>query len=181
MKNKVFIVGFFGIILAGCSSSAPQLVEVTRIVQQTVLVTQLVEVVVTATPIPPTATLEATPTSAFSRWTVDQVAAAFTADGLEFTDPHTMTQDDYGMIPMTASTGIHFIIPSLCSDCGGRLMSYNSPAELDSVQILYEDLAKQSAMFFSWVFVKDNILLQINGDLPEAQAMEYQAALENLK
>jgi hypothetical protein len=36
-------------------------------------------------------------------------------------------------------------------------------------------------MLFSWVFVKDNIVVQINGDLPEEQAKKYEAALNGLK
>jgi hypothetical protein len=36
------------------------------------------------------------------------------------------------------------------------------------------------AAFFSRVFVKDNILVQINGDLPETKANQYQAALNKL-
>jgi hypothetical protein len=36
------------------------------------------------------------------------------------------------------------------------------------------------AAFFSRIFVKDNILAQINGDLLETRANQYQAALNNL-
>jgi hypothetical protein len=42
-------------------------------------------------------------------------------------------------------------------------------------------LGKENAAFFSWVFVKDNILVQINGNLPEEQAKKYEAALNALK
>jgi hypothetical protein len=45
----------------------------------------------------------------------------------------------------------------------------------------YNELGRQSAALFSWVFVKDNILIQINGDLPETTARKYEAAIIDLK
>jgi len=169
------------LLLAGCATPTPQTIEVTRIVQETVLVTQLVEIVVTATPIPPTPTPEVAATPTFARWTTTQAGDAILAAGLEFVDPKTMTVVDYGMAPMTAQEGIRFLIPSICADCGGRLMSFSSQADLELTKSFYDELSRQSALLFSWVFAKDNILIQINGDLPESKALEYQAALEGMK
>ena len=42
-------------------------------------------------------------------------------------------------------------------------------------------MGKSSALFFSWVFVKDRIVVQINGDLPEDAARKYEAALNGMK
>lgn len=60
------IVSLLGLItlslLAGCAAPEPTTVEVTRVVEQTVVVTQISEIIITATPLPPTPTLEATPT-----------------------------------------------------------------------------------------------------------------------
>lgn len=92
-----------------------------------------------------------------------------------------MTKDDYGMAPMAAVEGTHFLIPSLCSDCGGRILSFAAQPDLDMTKAYYDSLGKSSAAFFSWTFVKDNILVQINGDLPEAKARKYESALGNLK
>jgi len=88
-----------------------------------------------------------------------------------------MTKDDYGMAPMTAVEGIRFLIPSLCPDCGGRVLSFASPEDLEMTKAYYVELGRASAIFFSWVFVKDNILVQINGDLPEERAKQYEVAL----
>lgn len=167
--------------LTGCTTPEAQTVEVTRIVQQTVLVTQLVEVVVTATPVPPTPTPEATATPSFAHWNTQPAADAILAAGLEFVDPRPMTKDDYGFAPMNAQEAVRFLIPSICSDCGGRLYSFSSQADLDLMKSYYDELGKQSAIMFSWLFVKDNLLIQINGDLPEDQALKYQAALDNLQ
>jgi hypothetical protein len=174
--NKTFLLFMtVALFMTACSTPTPQTVEVTRMVTEIVTseVTRLV--VVTATPIP------STPTPLFARWTSQQAGDAIKAAGLEFESPTSMTKDDYGMAPMMAVEGIHFLIPSLCSDCGGRLLVFDNQAGLDATKSYYEEMGKSSALFFSWAFEKDNILLQINGDLPEVKAKAYQAALEALK
>ncbi len=149
-----------------------RIVEQTKIVKETVVITQIFEV--TSTPIPPS------PTPVFDIWTIENAQDALLKAGLEFESPHEMTNDDYGIAPLAAKEGIRFYIPSLCSDCGGRLLTFSTIEDLNSMYRYYDELGKKSALFFSWVFTKDNILIQINGDLSEARALEYQAALNNL-
>jgi len=136
--------------------------------------------VVTPTPEPPTSTPEPSPTPAFQKWTSTDVVNIFKSAALEVEEPRPMTKDDYGMAPMRAIEGTRFLIPSLCSDCGGRIFSFSNQEDLDLTKTYYEELGKSSAIFFSWVFVKDNILVQINGDLPEEKARQYEASLNSL-
>lgn len=117
----------------------------------------------------------------FKKWTSDQAIKAFRAAGLEAEQSRPMTKDDYGMAPMTAIEGTRFLIPSLCEDCGGRVFSFASPEDLEMTRVFYVEIGRASAWLFSWVFVKDNILVQINGDLPEDDANQYQAALDAIK
>jgi len=109
LKTITAIIILSMLALAGCSAPTPQTVEVTRIVKETVLATQLV--VVTATPLPPSPTPEVTPTPTFSRWTTTQAGDAILAAGLEFESPRPMTVDDYGMAPMSAQEAVRFLIP----------------------------------------------------------------------
>ncbi len=159
----------------------PQTIEVTTVVRQTVVATQIVQVVVTATPEPATPTPVSTPTPVFQKWTSGQVIEAFQAASLEAEAARPMTRDDYGMAPMLAVEGTRFLIPSLCADCGGRVLSFSSQDDLDATEAYYVELGKSSAIFFSWTFTKDNILVQINGDLPEEKARQYEATLDTLK
>lgn len=185
----------------------PETVEITVVVPQTVIVTQVVQVVVTATPEPSTPTLEststlepstptpeatstpepstsipeATSTPKLKQWASSQVIEAFKAAGLEAESPRVMTRDDYGMAPMLAIEGTRFFIPSLCPDCGGRVLSFSSQKNLETTKAYYIELGKSSAAFFSWVFAKDNILVQINGSLSEETARQYEAALATLE
>jgi len=169
-------------LLSTCAAPEVQPVEVTRIVTQMVEVTRVVEVVVTATSMPtsPTQPSAAAP-SGFVVWDVQQVLDAFLAAGLEATDSRPMISDDYGLVPMLALDGIRFFIPSICSDCGGRIMSFTDAEKLQIVRDYYGQMGRFSAVLFSWVFVKDNLLVQLNGQLPEADAMKYEAALSSLK
>ena len=112
--------------------------------------------------------------------TSTDIVNVFKSASLEVDNARPMTKDDYGMAPMRAIEGTHFLIPSLCSDCGGRILSFSSQEDLEATKTYYEDLGKNSAAFFSWVFVKDNILVQINGDLPEEKARQYESALNSL-
>lgn len=171
------------LMLTACQPKPVTPVEVTRIVKETVLVTQVVNefIVVTATPVPVTATPEPTPTVPYVKWNGQNVVNAFKSAGLEAEGTYQMTKDDYGLAPLMAVEGLRFFIPSLCSDCGGRIMSFDDPTGLEATKAYYVELGKSSAALFSWVFVKDNILVQINGDLPEDRALKYQAALETMQ
>jgi hypothetical protein len=182
---SVFLL--IAIVLAGCAQAPAEIVYVTQEIPYTVVVTQIVERVITATPEPstptpePTETLEATATPAFQVLSIEQVVEAFRSAGLEVENPHPMLREDFGLVPYVAMEATRFLVPSICPDCGGRIFSFANVQDLELTKNYYDELGRQSAMLFSWVFVKDNILVQINGDLPETQAREYENALENLK
>ncbi len=167
------------ILLTSCNYPFIQTVEVTRV--QTVVVTELMVVVVTATPAATIGLPVASGTpNPFVVFTSEQVAQVFRREGLEVDHPRPMTADDYGLVPMLASEGTRFFIPSICADCGGRIMSFANKQDLTIVQDYYAQMEHFGAVLASWVYVKDNILLEINGDLPEADAQKYAAVLEGL-
>ena len=92
-----------------------------------------------------------------------------------------MEPADYGLAPKTAVEGTRFLIPSLGPNSGGRILSFANADDLAKARDYYVEAGKASAMLFSWVFVKDNIVVQINGTLPEEQAKKYEAALDGMK
>lgn len=167
---------------------APQTVIVpqTVLVPQTVVVRETTVSIVEVTAVPaPTATIAARPTAtprsqADARWTIEQVLGALKQAELEAEDPRPMTREDYGLAPYVGS-GVRFLIPSLCADCGGRLFSIENATDLALMKAYYDEMGRQSALLFSWTFARDNILLQINGDLPEASAKQYEEALLGLQ
>ena len=131
---------------------------------------------VTRTPLP---TL--TPTPVFYRWEAVKIIRAIRAAGLENENAHLMTAEEYGSIPALAVQGIRFSLPSICPDCGGLVLSFNDPAALTATETYYAEVtAENNPDLSSWVFVKDNILLQLSGQLSEAQAFRYGAILIRL-
>ncbi len=194
MKQWFLTLAMVGLFLSACSAQPDPGAIQTAIAQtqsaapatqpvptQTpyIMVVTATEPPATSTPVP-TSTPQATATPTFAKWTVAQAESAIQAAGLEFANPTPMTKDDYGLAPMTAKEAIHFLVPSVCSDCGGRLYSFSSQDDLNRMKEYYDKLGQASAAFFSWTFVKDNILIQINGDMKEDQARKYETALNSL-
>lgn len=110
--------------------------------------------------------------------TPDSIVAAYKAAGLEAESPTAMGPSDYGPAPYVAK-GVHFLIPSMCADCGGRAF-VGTKEEITQLRSYYEEMGKASALLFSWVFVTPDgkAMVQINGDLPEDQAKKYEEALK---
>lgn len=127
----------------------------------------------TRTPLP---TL--TPTPPFQRWGATHIVRAIQAANLEGEDAHPLTAEEYGAIPALATEGIRFYTPSLCDDCGGLVLSFDNPNNLETTKTYFIETNQLATPV--WVFVKDNILLQLSGQIPEAQALEYGTILVGL-
>lgn len=136
----------------------------------------------TPSPQPPEPTLVpvAQPTTAAQVAGLAAVIAEFKAAGLEAEGVHRMAPDEYGLAPMVGEDAQRFVIPSLCSDCSGRVFLVTNDGDRARLRSYYDELAKASAAFFSWVFECKTLLLQINGDLPEDKARQYEAALSRV-
>lgn len=186
------------LLLAACSSPDPETVretvvseipvtvevtrpvEVTRLVEATVEVevTRLVEVMVTVTPSP---SPEASPTAEaaeFQKYTSQDAIDAFIAAGLEAESPEPVDPNDQSPLPKTFVEAQRFFIPSLGEDRGGRVFSFANQRELDIVRDYYEAFTGALA---SWVFVKDNLIVQIAADYPREQALLYETVLGSLE
>lgn len=117
----------------------------------------------------------------YQKWQSSQVIDAFHAAGLEAEGVRPLEPADYGAAPLVADEGVRFLIPSLGEDRGGRVFNFDTPEELAAMKAYYETLGESNALFFSWVFTRDNILVQITGGLDEAIARQYEAALNNME
>ncbi|MCQ6558220.1 stress protein [Paenibacillus mendelii] len=110
----------------------------------------------------------------------DDVIKAFKDAGLAADEPRKMTKDDFGIAPMKPKEAVRFIIPSLGDDSGGRILIYDKEKDLKEMKNYYDELGKSSAILFSWTIAHGNVLVQLNGDLPEEDYNKYKAALEAL-
>lgn len=115
------------------------------------------------------------PTSPFvdNGATGETVLSAFRDAGLEAERSFRMQPTDYGLVPQVCEAW-RFFIPSIGSDNGGRVFVCAKEAAKDEIMNYYEDIGK---LFSFWVFSKDNIVVQINGELPEATARKYEQAI----
>ena len=84
---------------------------------------------------------------------------------------------DYGAAPTLATEAIQFTIPSL-EEAAGHIYSFASEDDLEKMVEYY---GNASADNFSWVYVKDNILVQVDGRLPEEKVKQYESALGHMK
>lgn len=155
------------LMMNGCSSQGPS---------SAAPVAPATQISPTPTAAPPTATTA----PVFARWDTAAVVKAFTAAGLEADGVKAMAPTDYGAAPMTAKEGVRFLIPSLGANNGGRILTFTTAEDLAGTQRYYVELGRQNALFFSWVYVKDNALVQINGTLPPEKAKAYELALNGM-
>ena len=180
-KKIVWLQGIFMVTMFACSAPVVGKTTNVDVPSTTIVLTTNEETVVDTSE-----ELAATPTSkpnvapVFQMWTSQDVIAVFVELELEVGEYYTMTKDDYGASPYVAVEGTRFLIPSLCETCGGRILVFANIEDLELSKSYYVELGRQSALFFSWVFEKDNVLVQINGDLDEGAAAEYEDALNSL-
>ena len=106
----------------------------------------------------------------------NDVVNAFKQAGLQAENAHPMTTDEYGEAPKVC-TGTRFLIPSLGQDNGGRIFICDKSEEQDQLVSYYQGLNKTNSFLFSWIYVKGNIVVQINGDLDGQTAAKYNQAI----
>jgi hypothetical protein len=111
--------------------------------------------------------------------TAQDVVAAFEVAGLEAEDVREMAAEDYGLVPM-AEEGLYFLLPSVCEDCGGRAMLFESEEQAERVMTYYEAVAESSPAFSSWAYRRGPLVVQLNGELSEEQAKRYEEVLNSL-
>ena len=111
--------------------------------------------------------------------TVDDILVSFKNAGLEAENSYTMTKDDYGFTPYLCK-GTRFLIPSLGEDKGGRVFICENNDDRDQLRLYYVKLGESSAAFYSWTFIQDKVLVQINGNLPDDTAKKYEMAFASV-
>jgi len=117
----------------------------------------------------------------FAQWQSREIIDAFESAGLDVQDLRVLTDEDYGSAPAVAREGISFVIPAgcPCDDGAARVFSFASRPDLNQMRAYHEERARD--LYSVRVFVKDNILMMITGDLPEAEAKEYERILNDLE
>lgn len=116
----------------------------------------------------------------FHEWSISEVIGFFVNQGVEMVDLRTVIDSDYRPLPAKAKEGIKFRIPVNEKPLDGCILSFNVKHDLEKVRNHYLKLNKKGQLR-SWTFVKDNILLVLDGRMPEKIARKYEEVLDNLK
>ncbi len=123
-----------------------------------------------------------TPTPVFARWSAIEVMRTIKDINLEAEQVHLLNPQEYGSLPPLAIEAIRFSTPSLCPNCGGTILSFDDPIALQTIKTYYTQINPQDdPTLSSWVFEKDNILIQLSGELSEARALQYGSVLIRLE
>jgi len=122
----------------------------------------------------------APPDTGFQKFNSLHALEAFKAAGVEIGETYPLTNQDIGLGPRVIVEGTRFFIPSLGKNNGGRIFSYASQADLNATKNYYLNAVKAGGATRIWLFTKDNILVQINGGLPDAKAKQYEAAMNKI-
>ncbi len=112
----------------------------------------------------------------------EEVVEAFRGAGLEVDKSYPVRREpgwEESSVADSFVDGTRFEIPSLGRDAGGRVFVCGSRDELEMMRSYYIDIeASFGPSSHSHLYDEGLVLLQINGQLPKAQADRYRSVLE---
>jgi hypothetical protein len=120
-----------------------------------------------------------TPADLFAQWQTADVLSALQASELNVEVlPSGKKDGELGMfIPVEEK---RFRVHIDGKDADGVILTFYSKDDLVKMENYYQELGQALPRFKSWVFVTDNVLLQINGNLPENQAVRFEQAVDSM-
>ncbi|EJV42370.1 hypothetical protein IEK_05699, partial [Bacillus toyonensis] len=105
-----------------------------------------------------------------SNVTVGKVIEEFKAAGLEADNPSDLPEKEFGN---TRKEAKRILVPALGEDSGGRIFEFKNKEDLEKAKKYYDDLGNGNQMLFSHTYAKGNFLIQMNGDMEDAQFNKY--------
>ena len=108
----------------------------------------------------------------------EEVIQAFRDEGLEVGETQQVDrEEDRSFVPKTYKEQVSFTIPSQGERAGGRVFTFESQEDLEQVREHYEGFGD---LFSSYVYVEDNVLVQISGSVSKEQAERYGEVLQEI-
>lgn len=115
--------------------------------------------------------------AAAPQWTSAQVIQAFVRAGLPFEIPSLPRDERDTFSGLIAADTKLIHIPNQGADANGMILCFKNARDLRRMEAYYAALGNALPQYSSWIYVHDNVILQINGSVPEAVASHYAAAL----
>src|ERR687894_75576 len=108
----------------------------------------------------------------------EEVIQAFRDEGLEVGETQQVDrEEDRSFVPQTYEEQVTFTIPSQGERAGVRVFTFESQEDLEQVREHYEGFGD---LFSSYVYVEDNVLVQISGSVSQEQAERYGEVLQEI-
>ncbi|EJQ86774.1 hypothetical protein IGW_05365 [Bacillus cereus ISP3191] len=107
--------------------------------------------------------------------TIGKVIEEFKGAGLEAEGPTDLPQKEFGN---TRKDAKRILVPALGEDSGGRLFEFKNKEDLEQAKKYYDDLGNGNQMLFSHTYAKGNFLLQMNGDMEDAEFNKYKEVMD---
>ncbi|MFA2567823.1 MULTISPECIES: hypothetical protein [Bacillus cereus group] len=112
-----------------------------------------------------------------SNVTVGKVIEEFKAAGLEAENPSDLPEKEFGN---TRKDAKRILVPALGEDSGGRIFEFKNKEDLEKAKKYYDDLGNGNQMLFSHTYAKGNFLIQMNGDMEDAQFNKYKEVMDKV-
>ncbi|PGC75697.1 stress protein [Bacillus toyonensis] len=112
-----------------------------------------------------------------SNVTVSKVIEEFKAAGLEADNPSDLPEKEFGN---TRKEAKRILVPALGEDSGGRIFEFKNKEDLEKAKKYYDDLSNGNQMLFSHTYAKGNFLIQMNGDMEDAQFNKYKEVMDKV-
>ncbi|EOO05638.1 hypothetical protein IAW_05304 [Bacillus cereus str. Schrouff] len=112
-----------------------------------------------------------------SNVTVGKVIEEFKAAGLEADNPSDLPEKEFGN---TRKEAKRILVPALGEDSGGRIFEFKNKEDLEKAKKYYDDLGNGNQMLFSHTYAKGNFLIQMNGDMEDAQFNKYKEVMDKV-
>ncbi|EEL61284.1 TPA: stress protein [Bacillus cereus] len=109
--------------------------------------------------------------------TVGKVIEEFKAAGLEADNPSDLPEKEFGN---TRKEAKRILVPALGEDSGGRIFEFKNKEDLEKAKKYYDDLGNGNQMLFSHTYAKGNFLIQMNGDMEDAQFNKYKEIMDKV-
>ncbi|PGH96158.1 stress protein [Bacillus thuringiensis] len=112
-----------------------------------------------------------------SNVTVGKVIEEFKAAGLEAENPSDLPEKEFGN---TRKEAKRILVPALGEESGGRIFEFKNKEDLEKAKKYYDDLGNGNQMLFSHTYAKGNFLIQMNGDMEDAQFNKYKEVMDKV-
>ncbi|MCJ1657187.1 hypothetical protein MT340_011915 [Staphylococcus sp. NRL 16/872] len=106
---------------------------------------------------------------------ISDVTNKFKKEGLNVDNLKKMKREDFGMAPMKAKDAKMFTVTD---NKNARILKFENENDLKDTKKYYDELGKASGIFYSHTYAKDDILMQMNGDIDDKVFDKYKDAMK---